>query len=259
MSKKKKKNESLAVTDFKKVKSLVKKGTLDKVLSKLDVKDIRGSMKIVPKEVVRFMSHLLVNVKDVDKQAKSLKPEERGSIEFLLKSARKHGGEEFARKFFELAAADDDFRQECGLAIQKLDRIETKINNLYDRVYIVPHLMLQSKRLYTEISFLRDDELLFRLNGKIDDVLFTASQLISGICHCIKLVQEDNSGLKPNVNVEACLAHLDSVDKASKRVRRALPRFGRSSKKRGARRKSEHAAPPKTTRKRVKRKVGTRG
>lgn len=260
MSKKKKKTESLAVSDFKKVKSLVKKGTLDKVLSKLDAKDIRGTMKAVPEEVVRFMSHLLINIENVDKQVKVLKAEELIPIESLLKSARKYRGEEFAKRLFELAAEDEEFRRDYKLTVQKkVRRTDTKINNEIDQVYVVPHLMLQSKHLFTEISFLQDDELLFRWNSEIDDVLLMASRLIHGVSHCVELVQKDIKGLNPNVNVEVCLTYLDLVDQASKRIRRALPRFGRSSKKRGARRKSEHAAPPKTTRKRVKRKADTRG
>jgi len=256
---KKKTTESLSATDFKKVKSLAESGKLDGVISKLDPTDVPGTVKRVPKEVIRFMSHVLVNVKDVDTRIKTLKAEERIPIEILLESAKRYKGEEFARAFLEEAGRDENLRRKFDYALAKtVGPTEAKIDNAISEVYVVPHLMLKSKRLYTEVSFLQNDEVLLRSNAEVEDLLLILCSLMDAISDCVEYFEQNVKGVKPNINLEACLAHLDELGQRGRRARSALIRVSASPKKRKARGKSAKTGQSKTGRKRVKRKGVTR-
>ncbi len=229
---KKKTKESSSVTDFKKVKSLVEKDKLDEVLSKIDPNDINGTIRRVPKEVIRFMSHVLVNVKDVDTKVKTLKADQRIPIESLLESARKHRGKEFAEAFIKKAAQDEEIRRNFGLSFTAVkDPLEAKIDNTVNRVITASELMLKSKRLYTEISFMQNDDLLFRVNAEIDESLLMVDRIIDGVKCTFDSLQKNAKGVKPTLDVELCLKYLDSIDADSKYVRKALDEFAKSSRK----------------------------
>lgn len=228
----KKKKEPLSVTDFKKIKSLVEKGKLDDVLSKLDPNDIAGSIRTVPKEIIRLMSHLLVNIEDVDTKVKVLKADQRIPIESLLESARKHRGEEFAKEFFKQAIKDETIRRNFGLSFAKVkDPLEAKIDNTVTNVITVSELMLKSKRLYTEICLMQNDDLLFRCNAQMDELLLIVNRIINGAKCTLDWSQKNAKGVKPNIDVELSRQYLDGIDADSKYVRKALDRFAKSPPK----------------------------
>ncbi len=237
MSKKKTIQPSSA-TDFKKVKSIAEKGKLDEVLSKLDPNDIPETIRRVPKELIRFMSHLLVRIEDVDTKTKTLKAEHRIPIELLLESARKHGGDEFAKSFYEKLGTDEKIRREFGFDFRKTkDALEAKLDNFVTEVKTTSQLMLKTRRLYTELAFMQDNSLLLRINGEIDDLLMISSRILYGAKCTLDWLKKNAKGVKPEIYFELCRKQLDEINSDSRYVRTELDKLAKTSVRRKSRRK----------------------
>jgi len=229
---KKKEIQPTSETDFKTVKSIVEKGKLDEVLSKLDPKDIPGTTRRVPKELIRFMSHLLVRIKDADIQAKTLRAEDRIPIEMLLESARRHGGEEFAKAFYDKLSTDDNIRKEFGFEVRKYkDPIEAKVDNNVTEIKTISQLILKTRRLYTEMAFMQYDNLLLRVNCEIDDLLIMAAQMLFGLKCTLDWFRKNAKGIKPDIYYELCHKQLDEIDINSRYVRTELNRLEKTFSK----------------------------
>lgn len=238
-----------SMTDFKKVKSLAGKGKLDEVLSKLDPNDIPGSIRRVPKEIIRFMSHLLLRIENVDNQTKTLKAEHRIPIELLLESARKHRGEEFAKSFYEKLGTDEKIRKEFGFEFRKAkDSLEAKLDNSITEIKTVSQLMLKTKRLYTELAFMQNDSLLLRINCEIDELLMISSQILYGAKCSLDLLKKNAKRVNPEIYFELCRKQLDEIDSDSRYVRTELDKLAKTPVRAKSKRK-------KTTRKPQARKA----
>jgi hypothetical protein len=243
------KEDTLVQKDFRTIKTLVDKGKLDEVLSKIDPDNIPVTVKKVPKEVIRFMSHIL-NVENIDSRVKTLKADERIPIEYLLESARSHSGKEFAEAFLRDLAKDESLRREFGIDVQKVkDPLAAKIDNTINQIVTSPLLLLKSKRVNAELSFMQNDELLLRVNAELDESLLLAAMIINGASGTLQCLEENVKGVKPNINIDLCKKHLDSIEGDIREIRMRLEGFTKSLHK--SRKRTTKKA-KKTTKKRKK-------
>jgi len=219
--------------DLEKVKSLIEKGKLDSTLSHLDSSDIQGSVKRVPKEVVRLMSHLLIGVKDVEKQIKTLRADQRIPVEMLLEAAKKYNGEEFSIEFLKQAVKDEKLRRDFGISFPKIiDPMRAKIDNTVNDVQIFPHMSLATNRIYTELSLLQNDELLFRTSAELDELLFLVMKLMGGARVAFETLPKERGRVKASVDIEACGRYLKQIVNYTRYVSEAISVVTHGPKKR---------------------------
>ncbi len=219
-----KKIESPTVaTDLNKVKLLVERGKLEKIISELDVKDIEGTIKKVPKEVLRLMIHLFYFVKNVDEKVKALEPSQRIPLESLLETARKHQGEEFSKKLIQLMAKDGKIELEMAVKIPKIiDPIMGKIDHVVNDTIITPQVFLSNHRVFVETVFMQNDEILFRTNAELDDFLRLINNLMIGATRTFALLQKNMNSIKPNIRISDCQLLVKAMNENAKHINNTL-------------------------------------
>jgi len=249
---KEKSDKTLAYKDLEKVKEIWEKGKLDEILSNLNPNDVKGTLKRVPKQIIRLMSALLV-IKEPEKQVSTLKKEERMPVEALIKTARKNKGEEFTKRFIELATENQDIRREFKLSFRKFkDPLEAKIDNSVSNVYTTSQLMLKSNRLYTEVCFLWNEEIRFRFNPELDELLNIVVQMMAGARNTLYYFLNNTKEKTSRTNIDSCKDFLSEIDNHRQSILKLINQVdtGRKTPKRRKRIKSKVTTTKKTKTKR---------
>jgi hypothetical protein len=222
--------------DLRVVKRLVEQDKLDDVMRKLDAKDIPGSLRKVPVEVVRLAMTLL-SVSDVDKKIEDVDPEQQVPAKALLASARGNKIEPFIARLRKSITGDAKVRQALGLDITAIPKLqeatEAKINNTINRVLVTPQLMLKSTRVYMEVAFFRNDQVLLRTEMELDDILSLGASLLGAVQECLKLLSKNAPGVSPKIEVERCEYHLGALRKSIRKLPALLKPFRENEKKPG--------------------------
>lgn len=230
--------------DLQKVRDLFAAGKLDECVARLDPDHVRESMKQVPMGVVRLLSALL-QTEGVDKGVESLSQGEREPVKALLRSAREHQGVEFIQALSEVVEGDSQLAESIGLQIRdpKAVNLEKRVENRITRLTHRPVLMLKSRRLYTVVNFFRDEEIIFRSDMELDDLILLARNLLDVATDCLANAQLNVPRVKLNLNAKACQTSIKDIRKFSREIGACLEQ--RAPKKNTARPKSVRKRPKK--------------
>jgi|GEM_PF-3009638 len=212
-------DEVTSMGDIKKVVELQKQGKLVDLVAKLNPEDIRGTLNEVPAEVVRLTVALL-SATDVDRALREYSGDRRRTLGVLLQSSRKYKGEEFVKAL--IKEWDDDIRERLGgVDIASGDRATRadKTENPWTSLEIRPELMLRTSKLYCMVAFFRDEELLFRSDIEIDDLLWTARAFLQAANQTLVYANRNASGTKVNIDLPRCQGQLKEI----RRLVREIP------------------------------------
>ncbi len=212
-------NEVTATDDIKKAVELQKQGKLADLVAKLNPEDVRGTLNEVPAEVVRLTAALL-SATDVDGALREYSGAGRRTLDALLQSSRKYKGEEFIKAL--IKEWDDDIRERLGgVDIVSRDRATKadKTENAWTSLEIRPELMLRTSRLYCMVAFFRDEDLLFRSDIEIDDLLWTARAFLQAANQTLVYANRNASGTKVHINLARCQGQLKEI----RRLVREIP------------------------------------
>jgi len=220
--------------DLRVVKRLSAQGKLDGLMQQLDAKDIPGSLRRVPVEVVR-LAMVLLSVSDVEKKIEDVDSGQRGPAKDLLASARENKIEPFIEQLKRAATGDYKVRQALGLDITAFPKtqgaIEAKINNTINRVGFTSQLMLKSSRVYIEVAFLQEDEVLLRTEMELDGILMLGSSLLGAVHDCLEMLSKNAPGVSPQIEFERCEHYLGELRKNIRKVPSLLQPFKEKVKK----------------------------
>jgi len=243
-------------SDFKKVKLLWDEDKLESTLAKIDPKDLEGSIKKVPKELIRLMSFLLLEVKDVDDKVKVLKPEQRIPIASLLDLARKNKGMEFAQALMKRIGFDEKISKELGFVFRKQkDTLDIKIDNSVSHVISRPNFILTTRRLFTLINFMQGDNILLKVNAEIDELLGIVASILYGATGTLKTFQENAKGIKPEIYIDSCREYLKRINNYSVLLSGALNELEKSLVKTKKKKKVKSRVATRTSKTKKKKKV----
>lgn len=235
--------------DLDLVKSLIREKQLDATLAKLDSADILGTIKKVPHGVIRLLTHLLLTTA-VDEQVNSLPQGLQKVVSSLLKSARKHDADKFVETMVREAQKDSQIESLLGidLAASKTNKNEKEagIANTITSLFVAPHLMLQTSRLYCRVGFYRGEKLLFRSDIELAGMISLARSLLESADETLAAVSVAAPGSTANVNVKLCEDTLRSIRSKCVKIKNALTVVTNSEKK------------PKASKKKPRRKKRTR-
>jgi hypothetical protein len=244
--------------DLEKVRTLLRRGTLDETLAMLDPSDVKATLAVVPVEIARLVSALLSQGDQINQQVATLKPEERQPIRALIRSARKHRGAEFAEAFATLVKEDKDFGRLVGMQPEKPSAAwDQKIDNLITGLGVYPHMMLKSRRVYLEVGFMQDDNLLFRTNLEIDDLLKVVQSLLNGAEITIEYLQKIGPDLRPQLYRERIDDSLKAISKQMRGLRKQLATLGDNAEQDKRRKKGSKKRPEASKRSTAKRQTSS--
>lgn len=235
--------------DLKKAEKAIRLGKLDAYMEKLDSNDVLGSLQRVPKEITRLLLALL-SISDIESKLEDVEASQRKPVQALLDSARKHDIARFVEKLRRILGEDSKARKALGLDItaipKETDATAAKIDNTISRVVATPQFMLKSRRVYAEVAFLQDEELLLRSELELDDLLGMAAQLVQIAGSTLTCLKDSMGKASPNIHHDRCEHHMGNLRKTMRRVSSLLSEF--SNEKPGNRAQKR---PRKTTKRRT--------
>ena len=215
--------------DMQDARGLLRKGKLGAVFENLDAKDIPGSLRHSSLAVIRLLMGLL-SVSDIEKKVKQVDPEQREVAEALLKCAKEHDVGSFFNALGPAVMTDKQVRDLLGVDItavpKTLGYIDAKTFNTITGISHTPQLMLKSSRLYVQLGFLQGDEVLFRSQLELDELLLWASDHMDAAKEALTLLKQKAPIASPKLETERCTRYLLKIRQALRELPRLIAEFG---------------------------------
>ncbi len=225
--------EVSAEADLEKVSDLIAQGQLDEAMSGLDPADVPGTLDRVPAELVRLVAslHLAEKLSDV---VPYLSKEHANLVRELAAASKKRAGSAFVKALLEAMKADPDIRRRVGVesfvrSAWPITEVEAKTYNTITEINAVPQVMLNSARVYVDLSFLQRGDLLWRCKLEIDELLSVGSYLLTNASEILERLSQKED-IEARVRHDECRTALRRASKAAREAQRHL----RELKKRSA-------------------------
>ena len=236
-------------SDFESAKKLYDKGKLEESFADLDPTNVLKSLQKAPLGSLRLMLALRATA-DAEGKIARLSPDQRDLARALLEIAKKDHVHKFLDAAVSAIGDQEEVRNALGFRLE--DPVDAKIDATITNVIQTPQLMLKSLRLYVEMAFMQGDELLFRSDMVLRDVLWLAHSLLIGAENTLKLGKEKIPGVTPNLEFDRCQAHMKNIRSVTGKLSGLLAEFAPKKKsKRPARAKKAKGASKKQSKRKV--------
>ena len=242
-------------SDFKKVKSLHGKGKLEDSFADVDPANVLKSLQKIPVGPLRMMIALRATA-DAEGKIAQLNPDQREPAKALLEIAKKDHVLKFLNAVVNSAVDQEDVRKALGIDALSLPKqyvpTEVKLDATITKTTQTPQLMLNSLRLYVEMGFMQGDELLFRSDMELDDILWMAHGFLAGVEETLKLAKKKIPGVTPNLEFDRCQAHMKNIRSVAGKLSVLLKEFApKKTSKRSSRAKKAKGASKKQSKRKV--------
>lgn len=219
-AKKKPKNPVVSFShDLGVLKKLIANDQLGDLVRQLDSKKIDETLVSVPLEVIRLLA-VLLSSKEQEDQIKVLKQEEREPLTKLVSMADEYNAREYVSALIKRARQDHTIIERLGFPADhfSISAEEAKMFNTITSVKAAPIMMLKSSRLYAEVGFYQQDNLLLRSTMEIDELLFVAKEMLGAVTSVLDSRIEAAPSADPKLPSVRCKTYLKSIRNSTRLI-----------------------------------------